>query len=177
MTLCRQSRGQRPLGKTVLNRPFPAVKWSQRLTFVEFIPKMGHSSEIWFQNVIFLSGTFQQVNSQEPCLLGSSPLAILSILWRLEVKVIFLSKWGIRAMSPVYPERKKQTKQNPETKTNMETHATQFLELCGTPLWWGHPGTMFISSGKSWGGGRIIASHPQSPQPEKGKWQSGFHGV
>lgn len=95
MTLCRQSRGQRPLGKTVLNRPFPAVKWSQGLTFVEFIPKMGYSSEIWYQNIIFLSGTFLQVNSQEPCLLGSSALAILSILRRLEFKVIFLSRWRI----------------------------------------------------------------------------------
>ena len=109
MTLCRQSRGQRPLGKTVLNRPFPAVKWSQGLTFVEFIPKTRHSSEIWFQNIIFLSGTFLQVNSQEPCLLGSSALAIPSILWRLEFKVIFLSRWGISATSPVILKEKNKT--------------------------------------------------------------------
>ena len=161
-------QGQRPVEKTVSNRPFPAVKQSQGLTFVEFIPKKERSSEIWFQNIIsFFSGTFQQVNSQEAWIPDSSAFAIL--LWKLESKVIFLSVQGVWETSPVDPERKQtnKTKQNPETKTSMATHAPQFLGFMELPCHGGTKGQVHVQW-KEWGwGGRAFLHLLWAPDLEK----------
>lgn len=53
MTLCRQSRGQRPLEEINTKPAVSCCKMKPRtLTFVEFIPKKEQSSQIWLWNII-----------------------------------------------------------------------------------------------------------------------------
>lgn len=115
MTLCRQRKGQRPSEKPIPNRLFPAVKWSQGLTFCWIHSKEGaiyiglfpkYDLSLFFSSGKFPSGEF----------LGSwNPREHIICNTTLNgSKVVFLPVQEVWITPPVDPEKKNKTKQNLE---------------------------------------------------------------